>query len=48
MRAQFPHLYDFDGEYERAVTEIRKAMEHGVKTIVDPACMDLSRDARFA
>ena len=23
-------------------------MEHGVRTIVDPACMDLGRDARFA
>lgn len=48
VRFQFPHLYDFDGEYERAVTEIRKVMEHGVKTMVDPACMDLSRDARLA
>ena len=48
VRTQFPHLYDFDGEFERAVTEIRKVMEHGVKTVVDPACMDLSRDARFA
>ena len=28
--------------------QVRGAMGHGVRTIVDPACMDLARDARFA
>jgi phosphotriesterase-related protein len=48
VRVQYPHLYDRDAEYGRAVAEVRSVMEHGVKTIVDPACMDLGRDARFA
>lgn len=48
VRVQFPHLHDPDAEFERAVTEIRKVMEHGVRTVVDPACMDLARDARLA
>jgi phosphotriesterase-related protein len=48
VRAQFPHLYDEQAEFDAAVTQVRRAMEHGVRTIVDPACMDLGRDARFA
>ena len=48
IREQYPHLYDPDAEFELAVTEIRKVMEHGVKTVIDPACMDLGRDPRFA
>ena len=30
------------------MAQVRAAMTHGVRTIVDPACMDLARDARFA
>ena len=48
VRTQFPHLYDFDAEFDRAVAELRKVQAHGVKTLVDPACMDLARDAAFA
>ena len=48
VRAQFPHLYDFEDEVRRAVSEVRRAQGHGVKTIVDPACMDLGRDVRLA
>ncbi len=48
VRAQFPHLHDAQREYDRALTQVRGAMSHGVRTIVDPACMDLARDARFA
>ena len=47
-QAQFPHLYDAEGEYGTAVEWVGKAMDHGVETIVDPACMDLGRDAPFA
>jgi len=48
VREQYPHLYDFEKEFARAVEQVRGAMAHGVRTIVDPACMDLARDARFA
>jgi phosphotriesterase-related protein len=48
VREQFPHLYDEEGEFQRAVAEVRNAMEHGVKTIVDPACMDLGRSVDMA
>lgn len=48
VRTQFPHLYDPERELARAVTQVSAAMEHGVRTIVDPACMDLGRDVRLA
>jgi phosphotriesterase-related protein len=47
VRAQWPHLYDERFEFERAVDWVRKAMERGVRTIVDPGCMDLGRDVEF-
>jgi phosphotriesterase-related protein len=48
VRAQFPHLHDAEREFDKAVEQVTAAMAHGVRTIVDPACMDLARDARFA
>ena len=48
IREQFPHLYDRDQEMQAAVKEVRRAQEHGVRTIVDPACMDIGRDVRLA
>jgi phosphotriesterase-related protein len=48
IRAQFPHLYDEAEEERLAVEQVRAAMAHGVRTIVDPACMDLGRDVRLA
>jgi phosphotriesterase-related protein len=48
VRAQYPHLYDERVERERAVAEVRRAMEHGVKTIVDPVAMDFGRDVTLA
>jgi phosphotriesterase-related protein len=48
VREQFPHLYDETAEEAAAVEQVRGAMAHGVKTIVDPACMDLGRDVRFS
>lgn len=47
IRAQFPHLYDRNAEEARAVDWVRRAMECGVETIVEPTCMDLGRDIRF-
>ncbi len=48
VREQYPHLYDPEGERAAAITQVRSAMGHGVKTIVDPACMDLGRSVAFA
>jgi phosphotriesterase-related protein len=48
VRAQFPHLYDPADEERRALEQVRNAMEKGVKTIVDPACMDIGRDVGLA
>ena len=48
IREQFPHLYDPEQELQAAVAEVRRAQEHGVKTIVDPACMDIGRDVHLA
>ena len=45
--AQFPHLYDPEAEYRKAVEAAREVMQRGVRTIVDPAVMDLGRDAAF-
>jgi phosphotriesterase-related protein len=48
VRVQYPHLHDEEKEFARAVEQVRAAMSHGVRTIVDPACMDLARDARLS
>jgi phosphotriesterase-related protein len=48
VREQFPHLYDREAENQRALDAVRSVMEHGVKTWVDPACMDLARDAAWS
>ena len=48
VRAQWPHLYDKQREVDRAVEQVRAAMDRGVKTIVDPSCMDLNRDVALA
>ena len=45
--AAFPHLYDEDFEFARAVDWVGQAMERGVKTICDPTVMELGRDVRF-
>jgi phosphotriesterase-related protein len=44
---QFPHLYDEAHERERALAQVRAAMERGVKTICDPTVMEAGRDIRF-
>jgi phosphotriesterase-related protein len=48
VRTQWPHLYDEAEEERAAIEAVERAMSHGVKTIVDPACMDLGRDAAFS
>jgi phosphotriesterase-related protein len=48
VHAQFPHLYDDEAIYEAAVEQVGNAMEQGVKTIVEPSCMDIGRDVHLA
>lgn len=45
--AAFPHLYDEDFEYSRAVEFVSAAVDRGVKTICDPSVMEQGRDVRF-
>jgi len=44
VRATFPHLYDEQAEFDRAVAEFKEVADRGVKTVVEPTCMDLGRD----
>lgn len=48
VRTERPHLADHAAEEEAALTQVRKAQEHGVRTWVDPAVMNLGRDAALA
>jgi phosphotriesterase-related protein len=45
---QFPHLYDEAEEWESAIGDARAVVGHGVKTVVDPGAMFLSRNAAFS
>ncbi|KKK36720.1 aryldialkylphosphatase [Mesobacillus campisalis] len=44
---QFPHLYDEEKEFAKAVEQVNKVKRLGVKTICDPTVMELGRDIRF-
>jgi phosphotriesterase-related protein len=44
---QFPHLYDEDKEFAKAVEQVNSVKRLGVKTICDPTVMELGRDIRF-
>jgi phosphotriesterase-related protein len=48
MRFQFPHLYDEDAEWERAMADANAVRSHGVETVVEPSAMFLHRDAAFS
>jgi phosphotriesterase-related protein len=47
IRAQFPHLYNEEDEFNRAVEQVKRVKEIGIKTICDPTVMGLGRDIRF-
>jgi phosphotriesterase-related protein len=47
VRINFPHLYDEQAELDRAITQFKEVADRGVKTIVEPTCMDLGRDVRL-
>jgi phosphotriesterase-related protein len=44
---QFPHLYDEEKEFAKAVEQVSRVKELGVQTICDPSVMELGRDIRF-
>src|ERR671919_1162996 len=47
-RAQFPHLYDEEGEWDAAMSDANAVKGHGVQTVVEPSAMFLTRDAAFS
>lgn len=44
---QFPHLYDEEKEFLKAVEQVSEVKKRGVKTICDPTVMEIGRDIRF-
>ena len=44
VRTNFPHLYDEQAELDRAISQFQEVADRGVKTVVEPTCMDLGRD----
>jgi phosphotriesterase-related protein len=48
VRFQFPHLYDEGEEWERALADAHAVKGHGVKTVVEPSALFLTRDAAFS
>ena len=48
VRFQFPHLYDPAAEWDAALSDANAVRGHGVRTVVEPSAMYLTRDARFS
>ncbi len=48
VRSEWPHLADRDAEKQSAIEALEAVKAHGVQTWVDPACMNLGRDAKLA
>ena len=48
VRFQFPHLYDEQEEWDRAIADARAVRSHGVATVVEPSALFLTRDAAFS
>jgi phosphotriesterase-related protein len=48
VRFQFPHLYDAGAEWDAAVSDANAVKAHGVRTVVEPSAMFLTRDAAFS
>jgi phosphotriesterase-related protein len=47
VAVQFPHLYDDEGDYRKALEQVNAVKARGVQTICDPTVMELGRDIRF-
>ena len=48
VRFQFPHLYDEQEEWDRALADAQAVKSHGVVTVVEPSALFLTRDAAFS
>jgi phosphotriesterase-related protein len=48
VRFQFPHLYDEQEEWDRALADAHAVKSHGVVTVVEPSALFLTRDAAFS
>jgi phosphotriesterase-related protein len=48
VRFQFPHLYDEQAEWEVAIADAKAVKGHGVRTVVEPSALFLTRDAAFS
>jgi phosphotriesterase-related protein len=48
VRFQFPHLYDEQAEWDAAIADANAVKGHGVKTVVEPSALFLTRDASFS
>jgi phosphotriesterase-related protein len=46
-RVQCPHLFDDAAELKEITREVRRAMSFGVRTLVDPTCLDIGRNVRL-
>ncbi|MET0762587.1 MAG: phosphotriesterase, partial [Thermoleophilaceae bacterium] len=47
-RFQFPHLYDESEEWELAMADANAVKGHGIRTVVEPSAMFLTRDTAFS
>ncbi len=47
-RFQFPHLYDEQAEWDVAIADANAVRSHGVRTVVEPSALFLTRDATFS
>jgi phosphotriesterase-related protein len=48
VRFQFPHLYDEQAEWDAAIADANAVRGHGVRTVVEPSALFLTRDAAFS
>jgi phosphotriesterase-related protein len=48
VRFQFPYLYDEQAEWDAAIADANAVKGHGVKTVVEPSALFLTRDAAFS
>jgi phosphotriesterase-related protein len=48
VRFQFPHLYDGQAEWDAAIADANAVKGHGVKTVVEPSALFLTRDVAFS
>ncbi|GMX61111.1 phosphotriesterase-related protein [Paenibacillus elgii] len=47
VTVQFPHLYNEEELFQKAVKAVKEVQARGVKTICDPTVMGIGRDVRF-